>query len=76
MRIVVRHDESGQWWWTAIGADGAPAAVSAVHASRTDCMRALAELRVEGPAAPVTYEPSYAASPAMWTISSLSPSGS
>ncbi len=76
MRIVVRHDESGQWWWTAIGDNGAPAAVSALHGSRTDCMRALAELRVEGPAAPVTYEQSYAASPGTWTTSSLSPSGS
>ncbi len=47
-----------------------------MHRSRTDCMRSLAELRVEGPAAPVTYEESYAASPGTWTISSLSPSGS
>ena len=76
MRIVVRHDESGQWWWTAIGDDGTPTAVSAPHRSRTDCMQALAELRVEGPAAPVTYEQTYAASPGTWTISSLSPSGS
>ena len=76
MRIVVRHDESGQWWWTAVGDDGRTAAVSSMHASRTDCMRALAELRVEGAAAPVTYEPSYAASPGTWAISSLSPTGS
>jgi uncharacterized protein YegP (UPF0339 family) len=76
MRIVVRHDESGQWWWTAVGDDGTTAAVSSMHRSRTDCMRALAELRVEGPAAPVTYEASYAARPGTWTISSLSPSGS
>ena len=76
MRIVVRHDESGQWWWTAVGDDGRTAAISAMHRSRTDCMRSLAELRVEGPAAPVTYEESYAASPGTWTISSLSPSGS
>lgn len=76
MRIVVRHDESGQWWWIAVGADGRPAAVSAMHGSRTDCLRALAELRVEGPAAPVTYEASHASSPGAWTVPSLSQSGS
>jgi uncharacterized protein YegP (UPF0339 family) len=69
MRIVVRHDESGQWWWTAVGDDGRTAAVSAVHRSRTDCMRALAELRVEGPAAPVTYEANHAQPPEPWAIS-------
>ncbi len=75
MRIVVHHDELGQWWWTAISDDGRTAAVSAMHRSRTDCIRSLAELRVEGPAAPVTYE-NYAANPGTLTISSLSPSGS
>jgi len=75
MRIVVHHDASGQWWWTAISDDGRTAAASAMHRSRTDCMRSLAELRVEGPSAPVTYE-SYAATLGTWTISSLSPSGS
>jgi uncharacterized protein YegP (UPF0339 family) len=69
MRIVVRHDESGQWWWTAVGDDGKTAAVSALHRSRTDCMRALAELRVEGPAAPVTYEANDAVTPESWAIS-------
>ena len=68
MRIVVRHDESGKWWWTAVGDDGKTAAVSALHRSRTDCMRALAELRVEGPAAPVTYEANHADAPETWAI--------
>ena len=55
---------------------GQTAAVSIFYASRTDCMRGVAELKVEGPAAPVTYEEPYAARPATWTISSLIPSGS
>jgi hypothetical protein len=63
MRIVVRHDEVGQWWWTAVGDDGVTKAVSSLHRSRTDCMRSLAELRVEGPVAPVTYEERDAAIP-------------
>jgi hypothetical protein len=46
------------------------------YTSRTDCLRAIAELKVEGPVAPVTFEHSYAASPPTWTISSLMPSGS
>ena len=37
---------------------------------------AVAELKVEGPAAAVSYEEPYAASPGTWTISSLMPSGS
>ena len=74
MRIVVRHDGNGDWWWTALGDDGLPRAISALHRSRTDCMRSLAELRVEGPAAPVTYESSD--TPATrWTFPRLSPSG-
>jgi hypothetical protein len=73
MRIVVRHDENGHWWWTALGDDGTPKAVSALHRSRTDCMRSLAELRVEGPAAPITYELNDAPSPG-WTFPRLSPS--
>jgi uncharacterized protein YegP (UPF0339 family) len=76
MRIVVRQDESGQWWWTAVADDGRPAAVSPMYRSRTECVRSLAELRVEGPAAPITYEENYAARPGTWTISNLSPSGS
>lgn len=72
MRIVVRHDGAGQWWWAAETDRGQVAAVSILYGSRTDCMRGLAELKVEGPAAPVTY----AASPGTWTISSLIPSGS
>ena len=72
MRIVVRHDEGGQWWWAAETERGETAAVSVLYRSPTDCMRALAELRVEGPTAQVTY----AASPGTWTISSLIPSGS
>jgi hypothetical protein len=39
-------------------------------------MRAVSELKVEGPSAPITYEEPHAASPGMWTISSLIPSGS
>lgn len=72
MRIVVRHDAAGHWWWAAETDHGETAALSVLYRSRTDCMRALSELKVEGPAAPVTY----AASPGTWTISSLSPSGS
>jgi len=73
MRIVIRHDEAEEkWWWAAVGENGGTAAVSVLYGSRTDCMRAVAELKVEGPSAPITY----AASPGMWTISSLIPSGS
>ena len=75
MRIVVRQNESGQWWWSAICETGETTAVSSFYASRTDCMRGLAELKVEGPVAPITYE-AYAARPGTWTISSLIPSGS
>jgi len=67
MRIVVRHDESGQWWWAAVRDDGKTSAVSAPHLSRTDCMRSLAELRIEGPSAPVIYE-SDAANSGAWAI--------
>ena len=76
MRIVVRYNEAGKWWWAAVGESGQTAAVSILYASRTDCMRGVAELKVEGPAAPVTYEEPYAAKPGTWTISSLIPSGS
>lgn len=76
MRIHVRHNEAGQWWWAAVGESGGTAAFSIVYASRTDCMRGVAELKVEGPAAPITYEEPYAARPGTWTISSLIPSGS
>jgi uncharacterized protein YegP (UPF0339 family) len=76
MRIVVRSNDAGQWWWAAVGERGADAAVSIAYSCRTDCMRAVAELKVEGPAAPVTFEEVYAASPGTWTISSLIPSGS
>ena len=75
MRIVIRHDEAGKWWWAAVGESGGTAAISVLYESRTDCMRAVSELKVEGPSAPVTYEPQ-AAKPGMWTISSLMPSGS
>jgi uncharacterized protein YegP (UPF0339 family) len=63
MRIVVGHDNSGQWWWTAHGEDGAVVATSVLHGSRPDCLRAIAELKVEGPAAPVAYEPGDGATP-------------
>jgi uncharacterized protein YegP (UPF0339 family) len=76
MRIVVRSNEAGQWWWAAVGERGQAAAISVPYASRTDCLRAIAELKVEGPVAPVTFDESYAANPATWTISSLIPSGS
>ena len=76
MRIVVRHNQAGQWWWSAISDSGETAAVSSFYGSRTDCMRGLAELRVEGAAAPITYEEPYAAGPGTWAISSLIPSGS
>ena len=76
MRIVVRSNDSGQWWWAAVGDRGEAAAVSVAYKSRTDCLRAIAELKVEGPVAPVTFETSYAASPGTWTTSSLMPSGS
>jgi uncharacterized protein YegP (UPF0339 family) len=76
MHIVVRSNGEGQWWWAAVGERGESAAVSVPYASRTDCLRAIAELKVEGPVAPVTFDESYAASPGTWTISSLMPSGS
>lgn len=63
MRIVIRHDEAGQWWWTAIGETGGMAAISSRYPSRTDCLRAVAELKVEGPAASVTTEESLAPAP-------------
>jgi uncharacterized protein YegP (UPF0339 family) len=53
MRIVVGHDNSGQWWWTALGENGAIVATSVLYASRSDTLRAIAELKVEGPVAPV-----------------------
>jgi uncharacterized protein YegP (UPF0339 family) len=76
MRIVVRQNGAGEWWWEALADTGRTAAVSMFYASRTDCMRGVAELKVEGPAAPITYEEPYAARPGTWTISSLIPSGS
>jgi uncharacterized protein YegP (UPF0339 family) len=76
MRIVIRHDEAGKWWWAAVAETGGTAAVSVLYGSRTDCMRAVSELKVEGPSAPITYEEPHAANPGMWTISSLIPSGS
>jgi uncharacterized protein YegP (UPF0339 family) len=77
MRIVIRHDQAEEkWWWAALSENGGTAAVSVLYGSRTDCMRAVAELKVEGPSAQITYEEPYAANPGMWTISSLMPSGS
>ena len=63
MRIVIRHDEAGQWWWTVLGERGGTAAISRLYSSRWECMRAVAELKVEGPTASVTYEEPYAAMP-------------
>jgi len=76
MQIVIRHDEAGQWWWTALGDRGAAAAISRLYPSRWECLRSVSELKVEGPAAAVTYDESQAAGPGTWTISSLIPSGS
>ena len=76
MRIVVRHNEAGQWWWAAVCEDGATAATSVLYGSRSDCVRGVAELKVEGPAAQVTYEGLYAAEPGTLTITGTSPSGS
>jgi uncharacterized protein YegP (UPF0339 family) len=63
MRIVVGHDNSGQWWWTAFGENGALVATSVLHASRPDCLRAIAELKVEGPVAPVAIAEAEGATP-------------
>ena len=41
-----------------VGEDGAPVATSILHASRSDCLRSIAELKVEGPAASVAYDDS------------------
>ncbi len=76
MNIVIRHDDEGRWWWTAVRDDGKDLAVSVPHSSRADCVRAIAELKVEGPPARVTDDDGYAARPGTWTISSLIPSGS
>jgi uncharacterized protein YegP (UPF0339 family) len=56
MRIIVGHDNSGQWWWTAIGEDSAVVATSVLYGSRPDCLRAIAELKVEGPVAQIAYD--------------------
>lgn len=64
MRIVVRHNEAGLWWWSALADDGRTTAVSMLYESRTDCLRGLAELKVEGPAAPITTEERLAPAPA------------
>ena len=76
MNIVIRHDDSGRWWWTAVGSNGDDVAVSVFHESRAACVHAIAEMKVEGPPAQVTYDDDYAARPGTWRISSLIPSGS
>jgi len=79
VKIVVRHNAAGQWWWAVLGENGQTLAVSVPLASKTDCARAIAELKVEGPYAAVAYEEdntAQAAKPGTWTISSLIPSGS
>jgi uncharacterized protein YegP (UPF0339 family) len=76
MNIVVRHNERGQWWWTAVGSRGEELAVSVLHDSRAACVQAIAEMKVEGPPAQVSYDDDYAARPGTWRISSLIPSGS
>ena len=77
VKIVVHHDDTGRWWWDLLGETGQILAVSAPLASRTDCARSIAELKVEGPYAEIAYEDvAQAAKPGTWTISSLIPSGS
>ncbi|MGH3073001.1 MAG: hypothetical protein ACRDNB_12145 [Gaiellaceae bacterium] len=76
MNIVIRHNDVGQWWWTALDVHGETVAVSVLHGTRADCVRAIAEMKVEGPPAQVTDDGGYAARPGTWTISSLIPSGS
>jgi uncharacterized protein YegP (UPF0339 family) len=77
VKIVVRHNEAGQWWWAVLGEGGETIAVSVPLTSKTACAKAIAELKVEGPFAPVAYEQdAQAAKPGTWTISSLIPSGS
>ena len=56
VKIVVRHNEAGQWWWAVLGENGQTLAVSVPLASKTDCAKAIAELKVEGPVAQVAYE--------------------
>ena len=47
MRIVIRHDDEGQWWWAAMGDNGGTAAISTLYAGWTHGgMRAVAELKV------------------------------
>ena len=78
VKIIVRHNEAGQWWWAVVGENGTTLAVSVPLASRTDCARTIAELKVEGPFAAVAYEEedARAAKPGTWTSSTLMPSGS
>jgi uncharacterized protein YegP (UPF0339 family) len=76
MKIVIHHDDRGQWWWTAVGARGEEVAVSVLHSSRAACVQAIAEMKVEGPPAQVSDEDGYAARAGTWRISSLIPSGS
>lgn len=76
MNIVVSHNDKGQWWWTAVAANGENVAVSALYDSRAACVQAIAEMKVEGPPAHVAYDEAYAARPGTWRISSLIPSGS
>ena len=58
VRIVVGHDNEDRWWWTAFDEDGTVVARSVIHASRYECMRSIAELKVEGPVASVGYDDS------------------
>ena len=76
MKIVIRHNDRDQWWWTAVGSRGEDLAVSVLHDSRAACVQAIAEMKVEGPPAQVSYDDDYAARPGTWRISSLIPSGS
>ena len=76
MKIVIRHNDRDQWWWTAVGSSGEDVAVSVLHGSRAACVQAIAEMKVEGPPAQVSDEDAYAARPGTWRISSLIPSGS
>ena len=76
MRIVIRHDEAGQWWWTVLGERGGTAAISRALLEPVGVHAVRGRAQGRGPAATVTYEEPYAANPGTWTISSLMPSGS
>ena len=68
VRIVVGHDNEDHWWWTAFAEDGTVVARSVLHASRSECMRSIAELKVEGPVASVGYDDGDSAGATPFTV--------